>query len=420
MPSAPLPANETERLQALYRYDILDTEIEPAYDEIAEIAAYICQTPAALISLVDKDRQWFKSTVGVSIRETPREVAFCAHAIHQQDQLLVVDDATQDQRFADNPLVIYDPKLRFYAGAPLNTPDGYCLGTLCVVDYQPRHLSPEQLRALNALSHQVITQMELRVSLRRLKNYARDLQKLNESKNRFFATLAHDLRTPCGGILGLAEILKDETENLSISEIKEYAGDIFTTASEAHCLMNNLLEWSRFETGAMSYKPDRVSIYELVMKIVSLLRSVAEHKQIDLVVLGQETLWVVADRQMLFSVLQNLVANALKFTPSGGRITLHWSIVGNAVQIQVSDTGVGMNPEQLAKLQHDRGLDSTKGTAGEVGTGLGLLLCHQFIEKHGGRLEVNSQKGVGTTFTITLPHICQEVEMASVSLPAAS
>jgi PAS domain S-box-containing protein len=160
MPAA-LPANEEARLEALRELEILDTASEPEFDDLALIASQICGTPISMVTLVDRDRQWFKSHVGTELQQTPRDVAFCAHAILQPD-LLVVPDATEDPRFAQNPLVTADPKIRFYAGAPLRTSDGHAVGTLCVVDRRPRKLTNEQEEALRALSHQVEAQLELR------------------------------------------------------------------------------------------------------------------------------------------------------------------------------------------------------------------------------------------------------------------
>ena len=158
---APLPGNETERLAALKEYHILDTGAEQSYDDITILAAHICKVPIAMISLVDEVRQWFKSKVGVDQQQTSRDVAFCAHAILQNGPF-TVRDATKDRRFADSALVTGEPHIRFYAGIPLINPEGLALGTLCVIDRQPRRLSAAQLKALQALSRQVMALLELR------------------------------------------------------------------------------------------------------------------------------------------------------------------------------------------------------------------------------------------------------------------
>jgi len=157
----PTPPNEKKRLKVLWQYEVLDTVPEEMFDNLTELAARICEAPIALISLVDERRQWFKSQVGTTVKETSRDVSFCAHAINQSE-LFIVPDATLDERFASNPLVISDPRIRFYAGAPLITPDGYALGTLCVIDKVPRDLRADQKEALLILARHVVFQLELR------------------------------------------------------------------------------------------------------------------------------------------------------------------------------------------------------------------------------------------------------------------
>ncbi|MGF1481810.1 MAG: EAL domain-containing protein [Cyanophyceae cyanobacterium] len=187
----PLPSNEAERLEALDRYRILDTLPERAYDDLAALAAYICGTPIALVSLIDAQRQWFKAKVGLSVPETPRELAFCAHAILQPDKLLIVSNALEDERFANNPLVTSDPKIRFYAGAPLVTPEGYPMGTLCAIDTVPKHLSSQQIEALQALSRQVVSQLELRLNSAKLEQTNRELRH-SEARSRALVEGAQD------------------------------------------------------------------------------------------------------------------------------------------------------------------------------------------------------------------------------------
>jgi GAF domain-containing protein len=172
MAEASLPPEESERLRTLRLYRVLDTAAQKAYDELTHLAAKLCDTPIGLVSLVDERRQWFKSRVGLEAQETPREMAFCAHAI-LQDGPLIVEDALADPRFADNPLVTSDPNIRFYAGAPLRMPSGHALGTLCVIDRQPRGLTDQQLEALLALAHAVEAQLELQRALQDLASLQR-------------------------------------------------------------------------------------------------------------------------------------------------------------------------------------------------------------------------------------------------------
>ena len=173
---APVPPEESERLAALRRYEILDTAAEEAFDELTRLAAQVCRTPVALISFVDAERQWFKSKVGLDASETPREHAFCAHAILGPD-LFVVPDALADARFAENPLVTSDPSIRFYAGAPLTTREGLRVGTLCVIDRVPREITEEQRLTLGALARQAVTQMELRSAARELARLNREMER---------------------------------------------------------------------------------------------------------------------------------------------------------------------------------------------------------------------------------------------------
>ena len=187
MKPAPVPQNEARRLKVLWQYEVLDTVPEEVFDDLVEMAGAICEAPIALISLVDESRQWFKARVGVDARETSRDLSFCGHAILQPG-LFIVPDATRDERFKDNPLVVGEPKIRFYAGAPLVTPDGHALGTLCVLDKVPRELTPSQLKALRVLAHLVVGQLELRRHSKELAKAREDTQFL---KRELEKTRAH-------------------------------------------------------------------------------------------------------------------------------------------------------------------------------------------------------------------------------------
>ena len=182
--SAPkMSTDDAPRVRALQKYAILDSEPEQAFDDLTFLASYVCKTPIALISLIDEDRQWFKAKVGISAIETSRDIAFCSTAIQQAD-VLVVPDAMKDERFCTNPLVVSEPNIRFYAGAPLINEDGYALGTLCVIDRAPRELGADQELALKALSRLVLMQMEFRRNLILLKEALSDRTREEHERER--------------------------------------------------------------------------------------------------------------------------------------------------------------------------------------------------------------------------------------------
>jgi GAF domain-containing protein len=187
--TAPIPQNEKKRLKVLWQYEVLDTVPEEVFDNLTELAARICEAPIALISMVDEKRQWFKSKVGLAVNETSRDRSFCAYAITQPD-LFIVPDASRDKRFANNPLVTSDPKIRFYAGAPLITPDGHSLGSLCVIDRVPRELRLEQKQALRILAHHVVSQLELRRRSRELGDIRRASARYKDELEEARAELA--------------------------------------------------------------------------------------------------------------------------------------------------------------------------------------------------------------------------------------
>lgn len=219
MPAAPLPANEPERQRALEQYRVLDTPPEPIFDEITNLAAAICQTPIALISLIDRERQWFKSKVGIEICETPRSIAFCAHVI-LQSELVIVPDARLDPRFADNPVVTGPPYIRFYAGMPLITPRGYGIGTLCVVDYQPRELTPVQQQTLRTLGRQVVNELELRRHLEVTRQHLAHIQRLSSLQEAIFNSRNHAIIvTRPDGIITLMNRAAEEWLGYPASEL---------------------------------------------------------------------------------------------------------------------------------------------------------------------------------------------------------
>ena len=242
-----IPQDETLRVEALKKYDILDTLPEEEYEALTKIAAEICGTPIALVSLIDSERQWFKSHHGLDASETPRNIAFCAHAINTPNELFIVPDATKDERFFDNPLTVNNPNVIFYAGAPLNTSEGYSLGTLCVIDNKPReNLTETQKESLKALANQVISQFELRKKNRLLQELNDDIMLKNEQLNQFAHRLTHDLKVPIRGVNALLSFIKTHYKDLiKNTEVEGWIDLIYSRNEYMDFLINGILEYTK-------------------------------------------------------------------------------------------------------------------------------------------------------------------------------
>ena len=391
-----IPVNENQRIEKLYNYNILDTGFEKEYDEIVNLASYICETPIAIITLVDSKRQWFKAKVGIDASETPRDIAFCAHAINLDD-ILVINDTFEDSRFNDNPLVLNDPKIRFYAGAQLKSSTGHILGTLCAIDRKPRELTELQLNALRILSNQVIAQMELRKLNSELKTQSVNLDEQNNIKNKIFNIISHDLRSPFHSILGLTEILREDLHELSKDEIKDLSESIYETATDSFELVNNLLDWSLEHTELRVREKSHISVDTLVKKLLSVLGGVISKKGIKIKTEIKDSSKIYSDYNIIYSALQNILTNAIKFTPSGGEITISSHTENSSTMVKVRDTGIGLSSSEIENLLSPSGKSSTSGTNGEKGTGLGFAIAKDFIKMSGGLIEIESEKLNGTS-----------------------
>jgi signal transduction histidine kinase len=394
---ASLPENETARLDALRRLGILDTEPEAEFDDLTRLASFICGTPISMVSLVDGERQWFKSKLGVEVSETPRDIAFCAHAILEHD-IMVVPDAREDERFADSPLVIGEMgRFRFYAGVPLITPEGYALGTLCAVDNVPRELTPEQKNALQVLARQAVAHLRLRENYQQL----RELEELRDSLTHM---IVHDLRTPLTSLIGgmqsldlLGELNEEQRELacMSVNGGKALLG-----------MINDLLDISKMEQGAMALEMAHFSPAELAAQALQQVELIAREKRLTLVTdIAPALAALRADEEKLRRTLVNLLGNAVKFTSDEGRVTL--SIQpgkeGRELNFAVADTGEGIPAEAFERIFAKFGQVESRKAGRRMSTGLGLTFCKMAVEAHGGRIWVESELGKGSTFRFTIP-----------------
>lgn len=375
--------DENLRVAALHDYQILDTPDEIDFDDITRLASLICQAPIAVVNLIDSDRQWFKSEIGLGVKQTPLDVSICAHAI-QQEALFVVPDTRLDERFANNPLVNGDPFLRFYAGALLKTPDGLNLGTVCVLDHQPRELNATQAEALQALARQAMTQLELRRTLRQA-------QQSSRYRGRLMAIAGHDLRTPLRSAgYAIEKVRRGANENDArlLASAKESLGEISREFDELAAMAGTESDYAT---------PDLVDlpIDEVLQSVARRWRPQAQAKGIELRV-AHCSLSVRSQRALLATLIGNLVGNAVKYTERGGVLVGVRRRGANAV-IEVVDNGVGMSLESAAFGAFHQ-VDPSR-----EGLGLGLWIVRRTAEALGYTVQVRSREGHGTRFSITLP-----------------
>ncbi len=391
---APPCADEESRLEALLRYKVLDTEPEGPYDDLVALAADICQRPIALISLVDKERQWFKAKVGIDARQTERDVAFCAHAIHQHD-VLMVPNALEDERFCDNPLVAGDPHIRFYAGAPLITPDGHALGTLCVIDQQPGELSAEQTISLQILARQVVSQLELRLSNSKLRV-------LIKEKDNFIRLMSHDLRSAFGVVITFSSMLKRRYRQMTGDQALDIVDKIHRNSTQGLSLLDSLLSWSCLQDETEKLVDDNVDLTAASRESIEYLADTAQEKGVAIKLDSEPRLRICVNGKLLRSVIQNLLHNAIKFSKPAGEILLQIGTENTRTCITVTDHGVGM-PQAKAERLFSSAVPSSKGTNGELGSGVGTQLIRDFVDHYRGNIKVRSAPDAGTSIKILLP-----------------
>ncbi len=382
----PVDAAEERRLAKLRSYNVLDTERESAYDEIVKLAKYVCDAPIALVSLVENARQWFKAEIGLGISETPISMSVCAHAI-LQPAVFVVPDLREDPRFANNPLILRDPPLLFYAGAPLITPDGFVIGTVCVLDHKPRSISDEQKNLLVALAHQTMTHLELRRTIAWAAS-------ANRYRSRLMAVAGHDLMQPLqvAGMIISTQQLKSQSENdrerfdIALSALRDLKNGLDKLAQDS-------------KIGSEVEAPDlqEFPISEILDHIAATWREHAEHKGLSIRVVDSSA-WVRSDPALLTTIVANLVGNAIKYTPAGA-VVIGCRRGTHTLCVHVVDTGVGV-PEGR---QHALFAAFHQEDSKIEGLGLGLAIVQRTAEALGANITMRSRVGKGTNFSVCVP-----------------
>ncbi len=378
----PLPSDETSRLEALKALDILDTPPEEGFDRITRLASNLLGTPIALVSLVDHDRQWFKSKVGIEASQTPRDHAFCAYTVLEPTPL-IVEDALSDPRFQSNPLVTKDPNIRFYAGAPLTLESGHSVGAFCVIDRVPRRLTSQQQAMLVDITGIAVDQLRLRRKLIEVDETRRQLERVNADLSMFNHAIAHDLGGPLRHVRAFSELLLEEGG--LAQEPRTIAERIERAAKKASAMVEAMSQLSRLE-GAAERSKQSVDLPTLLDDVLEEIAPPA-NAEIERVLEARQ---VRAHPAYLRQILLNLVSNALKHGAQPPRIRIEAALEGDTLEVRVSDDGPGIPPKDRERVFRPF---FRRGGASVAGLGFGLALVARLVELHGGTVGFEDPPG---------------------------
>lgn len=398
MVTFPLPVNEEKRLAALNTYHIFDTAEEKDFDALSSLAAAICQVPIALITFIDRDRQWFKSHHGTDMTENSRELSFCTHAIASGEEFMMVPDASLDERFANNPVVTGPTKVAFYAGVPLVNEDGFALGTLCVIDQQVHDLSPEQIKALKTLAAQVVDKLELKRKVILLEKANQRLVNSNLLIQKFASMAAHDIKNPLSSMLLTSEALKARHEKQQDEGCIRLANININSTRNLLGLVDEMLAYSKDPTLLMAKKQE-FELNDMLHKVMSLVK-VPDNITLSL----PEGKYIVRLSIIAFEqIMLNLVSNAIRYNDKEkGLVTIRFEEDALHYLFEVEDNGIG-----IAEAYHNKIFDSnftlnTPDRFNEKGSGIGLATVKDLVTALKGSIRVKSEPGNGATFMVAL------------------
>lgn len=415
----PIPDNELQRLAALKRYNILDTLPDNAFDDATKLVSYICGVPIAHISFIDENRQWFKSEIGIGISEVPREITFCRYTI-LDTEMVEINDTHLNERFKDDPNVTGGFNVRFYAGVPLTTPDGYNIGTLCAVDHIVKKLDENQKNALSIVAKHVIAQLELSTKNIELKEQRKIAEKAVLARDSFLANMSHEIRTPLNAIIGFTDLLaQTELDEMQ----RDYIESVQIAGENLLLIVNDILDLSKIESGNLAIESEPFNIKKTLKHVYNLLKvKVQNDVEFDLFLDADLPDMIIGDQGRLNQILVNLIGNSLKFT-SEGAVTVSVKKTEEtddtySLKFSVKDTGIGIPKNKLKTIfeRFTQGEESTTRTFG--GTGLGLSIVKQLIELQKSEIHVKSELNRGSEFYFTLTY--KKNTTVSLSLKSTS
>jgi len=392
MKSPQSPNNETERLLALNSYNIIDTPPERDYDNLTELAATICDAPIALITILDKDRNFFKSRYGIALTETPRNVSFCGHAI-LEDDIFIVEDVTKDERFFDNPLT-KEYNIGFYAGVPLINESGYKLGTICVYDFKPKKLNTSQIKTIKTLGKQVINLFELKKKNDNLNAIREELEQRNDQLKSFASLVSHDLKSPLSNIISLTDLLKEENQNNLSKDSLQYLEYIEESTTILKDYIDGMLLYYTANELLKSKKED-VELKSITEDIKNI------HVSENVKIVCNNILIHKVNKAAITQILMNLVDNSLKYNDKPNRIVeINYEKQDSHHKFSVTDNGIGIPEAELEQIFEI--FKTVKNSYNNPGTGIGLSTVKNLVEKQNGKISVTSELGKGSTFSFTI------------------
>jgi signal transduction histidine kinase len=392
------PENEISRITSLHDLQILNSEPEEKYDNIAQLASYICDVPVSLITLLAEDKNWFKAKSGTDMCDSDRNISFCSHAILQPDELMEIPDTLLDARFVNNPLVTTGSKIRFYAGMPIKSNIGEAVGTLCLLDTEPHSLNEKQKTALIALARQVESLFELRRQNIALKKVKKELGTKNNLLKEFAGTVSHDMKMPLANMIITSDLLKAKYGNLLDDTGLSYLTYLKQSSFRLSNYITDILNHYESDTLLDSHTED-FDLQDVLEQIIDLL-NIKYDCEINL---PEDNLTVHCNRAAFQQIFFNLIGNSLKYNNQEKIIIDVTSIEKNGYyHFSITDNGIGIPENKQEAIFELFTIVEEADRSGNRGNGIGLSTVQKLVHNLGGEISVKSKVNKGTTFNFTI------------------
>ncbi|WP_121665434.1 sensor histidine kinase [Mesonia aquimarina] len=395
-----IPLNEEKRIEALYKLDILNTPPEKEYNSLTQLAAYICKTPIALITLVDKEKQWFKAKFGTDLCESDREISFCAHAINKPSEITEIPNANLDERFIDNPLLKHpETPVIYYCGVPLTDKFGHAMGTLCVIDHKENKLSDDQKNALKTLAEQIEKLFEIREQNLYLKKIQQSLKDQNELLKDFAGVVSHDMKMPLANMIITTDVLRKRYASELGEEGAKYLSYLKESSFKLSDYISSIL--THYETDKLTsdHKEETFYIHHFLEEIIDLF-NIEEDCEINF---PEEDQKITCNKIALEQILLNLIGNSLKYNDKE-KMIINFSCSENEefYYFTICDNGIGIEEHKIEDIFSLFSTVATTDRHGNKGNGIGLSTVKKLVTNLGGEISVNSELGKNTRFTFSV------------------